>query len=166
MSRALPPRRFHCLALVAAFAGLFSAYAFDPLSDTNLVNYWGQKQKPLTDYCQASEAEDVIVLAFLHVFNGASRQLPRMDLSNQCDPSSVFPGTSLLHCSQTGYGVKQCQSKGKAVLLSLGGAAGAYGFSNEAEAKDFAHMIWNLFLGGSSKTRPLDDAVLDGVDLE
>ncbi|KAI8351239.1 glycoside hydrolase superfamily, partial [Mortierella sp. GBAus27b] len=69
-------------------------------------------------------------------------------------------------CSQTGYGVKQCQSKGKAVLLSLGGAAGAYGFSNEAEAKDFAHMIWNLFLGGSSKTRPLDDAVLDGVDLD
>ena len=80
--------------------------------------------------------------------------------------NNCSPGTSLLHCPQTGVGVKLCQSKGKAIILSLGGAAGAYGFSNDEEGKDFAHMIWNLFLGGSSTTRPLDDAVLDGVDLE
>ncbi|OAQ36657.1 glycoside hydrolase family 18 protein, partial [Linnemannia elongata AG-77] len=123
-------------------------------------------QKPLGDYCQTSEAEDVIVLAFLHVFNSASRGLPRMDLSNQCEQNSAFPGTGLLHCPRTGEGVKMCQSKGKAVILSLGGAAGAYGFSDDAEAKDFAHTIWNLFLGGSSGTRPLDDAILDGVDLD
>ncbi|KAF8947133.1 Chitinase 1 [Haplosporangium gracile] len=89
-----------------------------------------------------------------------------MDLANQCEPNSTFPGTDLLHCPRTGEGVKLCQSKGKAVILSLGGAAGAYGFSDDAEAKDFAHTIWNLFLGGSSKTRPLDDAILDGVDLD
>ncbi|KAF9998058.1 Chitinase 1 [Entomortierella chlamydospora] len=66
----------------------------------------------------------------------------------------------------TGAGVKLSQSKGEAVILSLGDAAGAYGFLNDAEVKDFAHMIWNLFFGGSSATRPFDDAVLDGVDLE
>ncbi|KAG0205411.1 Chitinase 1 [Mortierella sp. GBA30] len=157
---------------------LLSVNAFDIHADDNLVNYWGQNsygatggdtrfwQKPLADYCQTSDGEDVLVLAFLHVFNSASRGLPRIDFSNQCNPSSVFPGTSLLHCPQTGTGVKVCQSKGKAVILSLGGAAGAYGFSDDAEAKDFAHTIWNLFLGGSSSTRPLDDAVLDGVDLD
>ncbi|KAG0043244.1 Chitinase 1 [Gryganskiella cystojenkinii] len=123
-------------------------------------------QKPLAEYCQTSEAEDVIVLAFLHVFNSASRQLPRMDLSNQCRPSSVFAGTGLLHCPETAAGVRMCQSHGKAVILSLGGAAGAYGFADDTEARDFAHMIWNLFLGGSSVTRPLDDAILDGVDLD
>ncbi|KAG0308611.1 Chitinase 1, partial [Dissophora globulifera] len=123
------------------------------------------RQKPLAEYCQ-HEAEDIIVLAFLHVFNSASRDLPRMDFSNQCNPAAAFQGTSLLHCPDTGAGIKQCQSRGKAILLSLGGAAGAYGFSNDAEAKDFAHMIWNLFLGGSSATRPFDDAVLDGVDLD
>lgn len=48
------------------------------------------RQKPLGEYCQNSEAEDVIILAFLHVFNSASRQLPRMDLSNQCGPSSAL----------------------------------------------------------------------------
>lgn len=87
--------------------------------------------------------------------------------ANLTQPStSSSPGTGLLHCPRTGEGVKMCQSKGKAVILSLGGAAGAYGFSDDAEAKDFAHTIWNLFLGGSSGTRPLDDAILDGVDLE
>ncbi|GJJ75497.1 hypothetical protein EMPS_07855 [Entomortierella parvispora] len=89
-----------------------------------------------------------------------------MDLSNQCEPSSAFPGTGLLHCPETSAGVKLCQSKGKAIILSLGGAAGAYGFSDDAEARDFAHMIWNLFLGGTSSMRPLDDAILDGVDLD
>ncbi|KAF9953545.1 Chitinase 1 [Mortierella alpina] len=183
MVRPVPGFKLCLSALLSAL--ILSASAFNIHSDDNLVNYWGQKygpsprvsygasggdmrlwQKPLADYCQTSDGEDVIVLAFLHVFNSAQRALPRMDLSNQCNPSSVFPGTSLLHCPQTGAGVKLCQSKGKAVILSLGGAAGAYGFSNDAEGKDFAHMIWNLFLGGASTTRPLDDAVLDGVDLD
>ncbi|KAF9282661.1 Chitinase 1 [Mortierella alpina] len=183
MVRPAPGLKLCLSALLSAL--IFSASAFNIHSDDNLVNYWGQKyeslqrfsygasggdvrlwQKPLADYCQTSDGEDVLVLAFLHVFNSAQRGLPRMDLSNQCNPISVFPGTSLLHCPQTGDGVKLCQSKGKVVILSLGGAAGAYGFTNDAEAKDFAHTIWNLFLGGSSTTRPLDDAVLDGVDLD
>ncbi|KAG0380998.1 Chitinase 1 [Mortierella sp. AD032] len=108
-----------CLGLLSLGLLETSVNAFNPLSDNNLVNYWGQN-----------------------------------------------PGTGLLHCPRTGEGVKMCQSKGKAVILSLGGAAGAYGFSDDAEAKDFAHTIWNLFLGGSSGTRPLDDAILDGVDLD
>lgn len=88
-------------------------------------------------------------------------------LTDQTNMRLLFsPGTGLLHCPETSTGVKLCQSKGKAIILSLGGAAGAYGFSNDAEAKDFAHMIWNLFLGGSSAMRPLDDAKLDGIDLE
>ncbi|KAI9233319.1 MAG: glycoside hydrolase family 18 protein, partial [Podila humilis] len=164
------------LGLVAS--SWLSVSAFNPNTDTNLVTYWGQKyasnlrsgnqnrQKPLGEYCQTSDGEDIIVLAFLHVFNSAARGLPRMDLSNQCLPTSLFPGTSLLHCPDTGAGVKMCQSKGKAIILSLGGAAGAYGFSDDSEARDFAHTIWNLFLGGSSATRPLDDAILDGVDLD
>ncbi|KAF9100263.1 Chitinase 1 [Mortierella sp. AD031] len=167
-----------CLGLLSLGLLQSSVGAFNPNSDNNLVNYWGQNsygaaggdirywQKPLADYCQKPESEDVIVIAFLHVFNSTSRRLPAMDLSNQCGQNSAFPGTQLLRCPQTGEGVKMCQSKGKAVILSLGGAAGAYGFSDDTEAKDFAHTIWNLFLGGSSTTRPMDDAILDGVDLD
>lgn len=51
---------------------------------------------------------------------------------------------------------------GKLLTLSLGGAGGAYGFSSDAQGVQFADTVWNLFLGGSSSTRPFGDAVLDG----
>jgi chitinase len=51
---------------------------------------------------------------------------------------------------------------GKLLTLSLGGAGGAYGFQSDAEGVAFANTVWNLFLGGSSSTRPFGSAVLDG----
>jgi chitinase len=62
--------------------------------------------------------------------------------------------------------IKSCQKKGKSVLMSLGGAAGSYGFANDKDAKAFADTLWNTFGGGDSKTRPFGDAVLDGFDLD
>lgn len=58
--------------------------------------------------------------------------------------------------------IKYCQSKGKLVTLSLGGATGSVGFQSEDQANAFAETIWNVFLGGSSSTRPFGDAILDG----
>ena len=65
-------------------------------------------------------------------------------------------------CTSVGADIKTCQAKGKIVTLSLGGAGGAVGFSSDADGTQFADQIWNLFLGGSSSTRPFGDAVLDG----
>ncbi|KAG0262070.1 Chitinase 1 [Actinomortierella ambigua] len=81
---------------------------FDVHADDNHVSYWGQKyehkianslgasggdarfwQQPLSAYCDTA-SENVIVIAFLHVFNSASGKLPGMDLSNQCGPSTLF----------------------------------------------------------------------------
>ena len=58
--------------------------------------------------------------------------------------------------------IKTCQSKGKLITLSLGGATGQVGFSNDTEAETFADQIWNQFLGGHSSIRPFGDAILDG----
>jgi chitinase len=59
--------------------------------------------------------------------------------------------------------IKACQAKGKIIMLSMGGAiASDTSFSSDAQAKAFAKTVWNLFLGGSSSTRPFGDAVLDG----
>jgi len=58
--------------------------------------------------------------------------------------------------------IKACQARGKAIILSLGGATGAATFSSDSQASSFADTVWNLFLGGSSSTRPFGDAVLDG----
>ncbi|RCH80995.1 Chitinase 1 [Rhizopus stolonifer] len=62
--------------------------------------------------------------------------------------------------------IKACQNKGKTILLSLGGAAGSYGFSNDDDATAFADTLWDTFGNGESDTRPFGDAIVDGFDLD
>lgn len=76
--------------------------------------------------------------------------------------NGTFPGTSLVNCTGIAREIKACQAKGKLVTLSLGGSVGSVSFSGDDQAQAFADTIWNLFLGGSSKTRPFGSAVLDG----
>ncbi|KAJ1964399.1 Chitinase 2 [Dipsacomyces acuminosporus] len=143
-------------------AAVTSTSAFDLNSNSNLVVYWGQSsagtQKPLADYCRDSSV-DAIALAFLYQFPNT-----KLDMSGSC--KSTFPGTQILHCPNIASDIKFCQSQGKIVLLSMGGAAGSYGFGSDAEGQSYADTVWNMFLGGSSSQRPFDDAVLDGVDLD
>ena len=63
-------------------------------------------------------------------------------------------------------GIKNCQRKGIKVLFSIGGSAGNYGLSYEADANSVADYLWNNFLRGKSKSRPLGTAVLDGIDFD
>jgi chitinase len=74
----------------------------------------------------------------------------------------VFNGTGLANCQFLAAGIEACQAAGKIVTLSIGGASGAATFSSTAQGTAFADTIWNLFLGGSSSTRPFGAAVLDG----
>lgn len=48
------------------------------------------------------------------------------------------------------------------MTISLGGATGGASFADDAEGQDFAQIIWDIFLGGTSSTRPFGNAVLDG----
>lgn len=165
------------VALVGARVLLVSA--FDNSRYDNVAVYWGQNsygavnsadtgnwQKPLAFYCQ-DDAIDVFPLAFLNVFFGPGGE-PSLNLANTCNPTdnATFPGTNLPICTSVGTDIKTCQAKGKIVTLSLGGATGSVGFTGDSQAESFADTIWNLFLGGSSSTRPFGDAVLDGVDLD
>ncbi|ORY02396.1 glycoside hydrolase, partial [Basidiobolus meristosporus CBS 931.73] len=163
-------------ALSSVIASLAIVSAYDESCNNNFVTYWGQNsygigtpdktkwEKSVRGYCE-DDTVDVINMAFLHVFNAGTNKLPEINLSYHCD-STFFPGTSLLSCPDIGEDIKYCQSKGKKVIMSLGGAAGSYGFSNDADATKFAKTVWDLFLGGSSTTRPFGSAVLDGVDLD
>lgn len=74
----------------------------------------------------------------------------------------VFAGTNLPNCSFLASDITTCQSKGKIVTISIGGATGAVSFTSQSQAQGFADTIWNTFLGGSSSTRPFGNAVLDG----
>lgn len=61
-----------------------------------------------------------------------------------------------------GPDIQFCQSKGKIITLSLGGADSSVGFMNASQAEGFADLIWETFLGGDGDIRPFGDAVLDG----
>jgi len=94
-------------------------------------------------------------------------QLPHIDLAWHCgitNPS--YP--NLLQCANVATDIQTCQAAGKKIMLSLGGAAGIYGFSSEAKASEFAATVWNMFLGGSDPAYPrvFPGVSLDGVDLD
>ncbi|KAL5495580.1 CHT2_1 [Sanghuangporus weigelae] len=154
--------------------------AFDNTRFDNLAVYWGQNsfgaanpndpanfQQRLSFYCGDDSVIDAFPVAFLNVFFGTGG-LPSINLANTCNPTdnATFPGTQLPDCSALASDIETCQSRGKIVTLSLGGATGSVGFDSDSQAETFADTIWNLFLGGSSDTRPFGSAVLDGVDLD
>lgn len=78
------------------------------------------------------------------------------------EQNGTFPGTALSNCTSLAPDIEECQSKGKIITLSLGGADSSVGFVNESQAENFADTIWNSFLGGSSDIRPFGSAALDG----
>lgn len=163
---------------LALLAGVQVNGAYNNACNNNVVAYWGQNsfgavdsnqagwQKPISYYCQ-DDSVDVFPIAFVNQFFGTGG-LPALNLANTCNPTDngTFPGTGLANCQALATDISACQAKGKLLTLSLGGAGGAYGFQNDAEGIAFANTVWDLFLGGSSTTRPFGSAVLDGVDLD
>ncbi|KAG9309716.1 glycoside hydrolase family 18 protein [Chiua virens] len=146
---------------------------------TNLAVYWGQNsygaanpsntaawQQPIEYYC-GDNTIDTLPIAFLTEFYSTGN-LPTIDLANICSTANdpVFPGTSLPNCSFLATGIETCQKAGKIVTLSIGGATGGVGFTNNSEGQAYAQVIWDIFLGGSSTTRPFGAAVLDGIDMD
>lgn len=162
----------HPLALLTIGLHALNVVAFNNSLRDNLAVYWGQSsnttdpQHRLAFYC-ADNVVDIFSIAFLEKFFGTGGA-PVLNLADTCNPvqNGTFPGTSLVNCASLAPDITSCQEKGKIVTLSLGGAEGSFGFQNSSQATAFAHTIWNMFLGGSSATRPFGDAVLDGINLD
>ncbi|KAG9223083.1 hypothetical protein CCMSSC00406_0000228 [Pleurotus cornucopiae] len=118
-------------------------------------------------YFDPDDSIDVFPISFLNVFFGTGGA-PSINLANTCNnvDNATFPGTSLPNCASLAVDIATCQSKGKIITLSLGGATGSVGFQSDSQATTFAQTIWDMFLGGNSATRPFGSAVLDGIDLD
>ncbi|KAJ2768241.1 Chitinase 2, partial [Coemansia nantahalensis] len=148
------------VAALAAYAG--GSAAFNLNCNANYASYYGQNsarnQKTLGEYCKDA-IEDVIILAFMNGFPNVM-----LNFANACE--TTFNGTAILHCPSIATDIKACQKGGKAVLLSMGGAAGSYGFLNDADGAKFADTVWDMYFRGKSSQRPFDDVVLDGIDLD
>lgn len=76
----------------------------------------------------------------------------------------------LKDCVSDGYAeeIKQCQLRGKKVLISAGGIYSNLSIPSENDAERLADRLWNLFLGGIdtdiAPSRPYGDVILDGID--
>ncbi|XP_042481537.1 acidic endochitinase-like [Macadamia integrifolia] len=121
-----------------------------------ITTYWGQNENEdtLTNTCATGKYAFVNV-AFLYIFGYG--QTPQINLDGHCNSSSGG-------CTAVSDGIRNCQNRGIKVFLSIGGGSGSYTISSSADAKNVADYLWNNFLGGSSSSRPLGDAVLDGID--
>lgn len=141
------------------------AIAFSASGNDNVAIYWGQNsaqygQLPLRNYCD-SNAVDIVLLAFMMDF-------PNWNMHFATSEQSLRTSEGKPYYPLIGADIKYCQSKGKIVLLSLGGALGNYGFQNDGEATQFAATLWNYFGGGNTPVanRPFGDAIIDGFDLD
>ncbi|TQD82139.1 hypothetical protein C1H46_032306 [Malus baccata] len=120
--------------------------------------YWGQNgnEGTLEETCATGNYEYVII-AFLPTFGNG--QTPVINLAGHCDPYTNG-------CTGLSSDIKSCQSKGIKVILSIGGGAGSYYLTSKEDARQVATYLWNNFLGGTSSSRPLGAAALDGIDFD
>lgn len=144
----LPP----LLGLVIILAAALRAHA------GGIAIYWGQNgnEGTLAQAC-SSKNYAFVNLAFLATFGNG--QTPMINLAGHCDPYSNG-------CTGLSNDIRSCQRQGIKVILSIGGGAGSYYLASTADARQVATYLWNNFLGGQSSSRPLGDAVLDGIDFD
>ena len=154
-----------------AGSGSFNAKAKD-----NVAVYYGQSaattQVKLTDLCSDKDV-DIVIMAFLTTFAGPGGY-PSVNFGGACSgsasPAMTAKGaTGLLSCPDLGTQIKTCQSAGKKVMLSLGGADASSAFTSDDQATKFATQLWNLFGAGTGEDaglRPFGAGVtVDGFDI-
>lgn len=143
----------------------------------NVAVYYGQSDEtsnlPLESLCNDSNI-DIVILAFLTTLQGPGGW-PTLDIESNCGPptkAQLQTGASgLIDCVSDGFAhqISQCQAQGKKVLLSIGGANGNIEIQDPDTAREMAHTLWDLFLGGGNTTtngiRPFGSVTLDGIDI-
>ncbi|KAI0154732.1 chitinase [Xylariaceae sp. FL1272] len=148
---------------------------FSASSQENVAVYWGQNsynqasgpyvQERLAYYCDNNDI-DIIPIAFM---NGITPAVT--NFANAGDNCTAFAdNANVLDCPQIEEDIKTCQSKGKTILISLGGATYYQGgWASTSAAESAAQMVWEMFgpvTSGSSVDRPFGSAVVNGFDFD
>ncbi|KAJ0856251.1 putative chitinase [Helianthus annuus] len=147
----------HPALLLLLFITVFSF--LKPSKAAGIATYWGQQSDDTEGTLEAACATgnyQFVNIAFLSTFG--NNQQPVLNLAAHCDPAST--------CSRYSSQIKACQAQNVKVFLSIGGQRGSYSLSSPQDAQQVADFLWNTYLGGQSATRPLGDAVLDGIDFD
>ncbi|TXG62961.1 hypothetical protein EZV62_009955 [Acer yangbiense] len=125
----------------------------------DIAIYWGQNgpngdEGTLAETCATGNYQYVNI-AFLITFGNG--QTPVINLAAHCNPTNNG-------CASLSSDITSCQAGQVKVMLSIGGAGGNHTLNSTEDAKNVATYLWDNFLGGQSSSRPLGDAVLDGID--
>ncbi|RUS25367.1 glycoside hydrolase superfamily [Jimgerdemannia flammicorona] len=135
---------------------------YNPKCSNNIVTYHGNGGAPgskgLKFYCtNEKNYADVIILTFVDKRDSDGQPM--------FSSSTVECGVKG-NCASLGKEVAYCQSIGKTILLSIGGAEGVIVLKSASDAQDFATKVWNAYLGGRG-SRPFGKEIkFDGVDLD
>ncbi|KAI0388842.1 putative class III chitinase [Xylariaceae sp. FL0594] len=159
------------IAVAGALALAPSALAgFKPDGQDNISVYWGQNgangadtQGRLREYC-GDNGIDIINVSFL-----ISIKNPATNFASAGNACTAIDGTQLLRCPEIEEDIAYCQSQGKTILLSLGGATYSEGgFDSASQASDAAQKVWDLFgtNTAASADRPFGQSVVDGFDFD
>ncbi|KAL8114884.1 acidic endochitinase-like [Apium graveolens] len=152
---------FHSKLLLLLILLLFISH-FKYSQSGGIATYWGQSndssEGTLAEACATGNYQFVNI-GFLSIFG--NNQAPMLNLAGHCD---TRPESNT--CGRFSADIDSCQSRGIKVLLSIGGAKGSYSLISPEDAKNVANYLWNNFLGGQSNSRPLGNAVLDGIDFD
>lgn len=145
-------------SLLILFLFVLVSSHFNPSQSAGIAIYWGQSgnEGTLAAACATGNYKYVNI-AFLTTFG--SGRTPVLNLAGHCNPSSNG-------CTGLSSHISSCQSRGIKVLLSLGGGVATTSLSSPADAKQVATYLYNNYLGGQSSSRPLGNAVLDGIDFD
>ncbi|KAI5461926.1 class III chitinase ChiA2 [Mariannaea sp. PMI_226] len=157
--------------MAAPMATSYSILPRQGLDAAQNVVYWGQnggnvaENNDLAAYCSSDAGVDIIVLAFLYQY-GNGNNIASGAIGQSCSVSTSGEGQN---CDELASAIKTCRSKGVKVILSLGGAVGAYSLQSQQEAETIGQNLWDAYgnaKGNSGVPRPFGDAFVDGWDFD
>ena len=120
-------------------------------------------------------------MAFIYEYF-STNGFPATDFGPACWAAKNSIAPSVYDCSPYASMIQTCQSSGKKVLVSVGGAVGQSTFASHTQAVTFASNLWNMF-GNPAYTTPTftlsgttynwtdfrpfgPDVIIDGVDID
>lgn len=156
------------LGLIAATSAAPTAIKPRGSGGLNVV-YWGQnggntvENNDLSTYCTSSAGIDILNLAFLYEY-GNGNNIPSGTIGQSC---SIDTSGNPSNCDALASAISTCQSAGVKIILSLGGAVGAYSLQSESEAQTIGQNLWDAYGAGSSSVpRPFGSVKVDGFDFD
>ncbi|KFY35307.1 hypothetical protein V494_06030 [Pseudogymnoascus sp. VKM F-4513 (FW-928)] len=174
-------------AAVAALTAVASATGSSPR--TAVATYWGQSGGSLRSYCDTADT-DYIPLGFINYFPEQGNGWPGSNYASSCWAETyTAPGYKGVnnpdhnrlfnHCPDMAQDIQYCQSKGKKMLLSLGGGPKTYSLTGKEDGEAFADFLWAAYgpaTGDWHGPRPFDPipgtegddipTVVDGFDFD